>query len=78
MSVQKPIIINQAELAWEGWDDPVIADKSGIRWKLLVSGERGPSSGLVPGVAEVHPVRGFPFTTTNLTRPITSSAALVI
>ncbi len=23
MSVQKPIIIDQADLAWEGWDDPV-------------------------------------------------------
>ena len=60
MSVQKPIIINQAELAWEGWDDPVIADKSGIRWKLLVTGERGPSSGLVTGVAEVPPGTRLP------------------
>ena len=52
MSGQKPIIINQAELAWEGWDDPAIAAKSQIRWKILVSGELGPSSGLVTGVAE--------------------------
>ena len=26
-----------------------------MRWKLLVSGERGPSAGLVTGVAEVAP-----------------------
>lgn len=52
MSGEKPIIINQAEFAWEGWDDPAIAAKSQIRWKVLVSGERGPSSGLVTGVAE--------------------------
>lgn len=52
MSGEKPIIINQAEFAWEGWDDPAIAANSQIRWKVLVSGERGPSSGLVTGVAE--------------------------
>ena len=52
MSEQKPIIINQAELAWEGWEDAVIAAKSAIRWKILISGERGPSSGLVMGIAE--------------------------
>ena len=53
MNEQKPIIIDQAELAWEGWDDPDLAAKSEIRWKLLVTGERGPSSGLVMGVAGV-------------------------
>ena len=55
MSVQKPIIINQAALAWEGWEDADLAAKSAIRWKLLVTGERGPSSGLVMGVAEFPP-----------------------
>ena len=52
MSDQKTIIINQAVLAWEGWDDAAIAAKSEIRWKILISGERGPSSGLVMGIAE--------------------------
>ena len=31
----------------EGWDDAEIAAKSAIRWKILISGERGPSAGLV-------------------------------
>ena len=61
MNVQKPIIIDQAELAWEGWDDPDLAAKSEIRWKLLVTGERGPSSGLVTGVAEFPPDTRLPF-----------------
>lgn len=55
MSNLKPIIINQSELEWEGWDDPVIAAKSPIRWKLLITGERTPSNGLVMGIAEIPP-----------------------
>ena len=55
MDAQRPIFINQTELEWEGWDDPEIAAKSPIRWKLLITGERGPSSGLVMGIAEVPP-----------------------
>ncbi len=55
MNNLKPIIINQSELEWEGWDDPVIDAKSPIRWKLLITGERTPSSGLVMGIAEVPP-----------------------
>ena len=51
----KPIIINQSELEWETWDDPDIAAKSPIRWKLLITGERGPSSGIVTGIAELPP-----------------------
>ena len=60
MSLQKPIIIDQAELAWEGWEDADLAAKSEIRWKLLVTGERGPSSGLVTGVAEFPPGTRLP------------------
>ena len=52
MSTLKPIVINQTEQSWEGWDDAEIAAKSAIRWKLLISGERGPSAGLVNGIAE--------------------------
>ena len=48
----KSIIINNAALPWEGWDDAELAAKSAIRWKILISGERGPSSGLVTGMAE--------------------------
>ncbi len=60
MSVQKPIIINEAKLTWEGWDTPVIAAESSIRWKLLITGERGPSSGLVTGIAECPPGSRLP------------------
>ena len=55
MNSQKSIIIDQAELDWEGWEDADLAAKSEIRWKLLVTGERGPSSGLVMGIAEFPP-----------------------
>ena len=52
MSTLKPIVINQTEQSWEGWEDASIAAKSAIRWKILISGERGPSAGLVNGIAE--------------------------
>ena len=52
MCTLKPIVINQTEQSWEGWDDAEIAAKSAIRWKILISGERGPSAGLVNGIAE--------------------------
>ena len=52
MNHPEPIIISEAELDWEGWDDPTIAAEHPNRWKLLITGERGPSSGLVTGIAE--------------------------
>ena len=55
MSNLRPMIVNQSELEWEGWEDPEIAAKSPIRWKLLITSERGPSSGLVTGIAEIPP-----------------------
>ena len=56
MNKQKPIILNQAELDWEGWDGPsVVAVEGPLRWKILVSGERGPSSRLTTGIAEMTP-----------------------
>ena len=54
MRALKPVV-DQAALEWEGWDDPAIAARSAVRWKLLVSGERGPSAGLVTGVGEIAP-----------------------
>lgn len=51
----KPVIINQAELEWESWEDPEIATKSPIRWKLLISSDRCQSSGIVTGIAEIPP-----------------------
>ena len=55
MNKQKPIILNQAELDWETWDDPDLAAKSPVRWKILISGERDPSSQLSTGIAEMTP-----------------------
>ncbi|MXY99691.1 cupin domain-containing protein [Candidatus Poribacteria bacterium] len=55
MNIQRPIILNEAELDWETWDDPELAAKSPVRWKILISGERGPSSQLSTGIAEMTP-----------------------
>ena len=55
MPALKPVIVDQAALDWEGWDDPAVAARSAMRWKLFVSGDRGPSAGLVTGVGEIAP-----------------------
>ena len=55
MNKQKPIILNQAELDWEGWDGPGVAAEGPLRWKILISGERGPSGRLTTGIAEMIP-----------------------
>ena len=60
MNKQKPIILNEAELDWETWDDPDLAAKSLVRWKILISGERGPSSQLSTGIAEMTPGTPLP------------------
>ena len=55
MGEQKAVIVNHTELDWESWAHPGLAASSPVRWKLLVAGERGPSSGLVTGIAELPP-----------------------
>ena len=55
MNEQKPLILNQAELGWETWDGPDFTAQSPLRWKILISGERGPSSRLTTGIAEMAP-----------------------
>jgi len=55
VSTQRPVMVNQAEVDWESWDDPEVAARSRVRWKLLIAGERGASCGLVTGVLEVPP-----------------------
>lgn len=52
---RRSVIVDQAAVDWEGWDGPTVAVRSAVRWKLLVDGERGPSVGLVTGVAEIAP-----------------------
>jgi len=50
---RRSVIVDQAAIDWESWDDPSVAAQNTGRWKLLVDGERGPSGGLVTGVAEI-------------------------
>ena len=55
MAALKPVVVDQAALQWEGWDDPAVAARSAVRWKVLISGDCGWSAGLVTGVAEIAP-----------------------
>ena len=55
MNTTKATIVDQADLYWKGWSDADMATKSGIRWKLLIAGERTESVGLCTGIAEVPP-----------------------
>ena len=55
MNTRKPVIVDQATLDWEGWRDTSCATKRAIRWKLLITGERTESSGLVTGIAQLPP-----------------------
>ena len=55
VSAQRPVVVNQAELDWESWEDTEVAARSPVRWKLLIAGERGPSAGFVAGIGEVPP-----------------------
>ena len=55
MSTPKPAFVDQAALKWESAEDSGLATGKGIRWKLLVTGERTGSEGLVTGIAEIAP-----------------------
>ena len=55
MNTPKPAVVDQATLDWEGWSDASLASRSEVRWKLLVTGERTASRGLVTGVAQLAP-----------------------
>ena len=69
----RPVIIDQADLPWEGWEDTDVAARSAIRWKLLIAGERTESAGIVTGIAEVsRRASGSCCITTGRKRPITS------
>ena len=43
------------ELPWETWDDPDLAARSPLRWKLAFSGPRTPTGALSMGLAEFPP-----------------------
>jgi mannose-6-phosphate isomerase-like protein (cupin superfamily) len=51
MGSSKPVVVQEAELPFEGWDDAPGA----VRWRTLISGDRTPTSSLTVGVAELQP-----------------------
>ena len=51
----RPAIVDQADLEWEGGEDAGLAVGEGVRWKLLIAGERTGTRGLATGIAEIAP-----------------------
>jgi quercetin dioxygenase-like cupin family protein len=49
------MLIALEELPWETWDDPGMADRSGVRGKLVFSGRRTPTGAMSVGLAEIGP-----------------------
>jgi quercetin dioxygenase-like cupin family protein len=43
------------DLAWETWDDPDLRARSALRWRLIFSGSRTPTTGISMGLAELAP-----------------------
>jgi len=60
MNTPKPFIVDQAMLDWECWRDASAASESAIWWKLLVTGERSQSQGIVTGLAVLPPGAELP------------------
>jgi mannose-6-phosphate isomerase-like protein (cupin superfamily) len=48
----KPIALDEADLAQDGWDDPV---RGRLRWRTLFSKGKTPSESMTCGVAEFQP-----------------------
>jgi quercetin dioxygenase-like cupin family protein len=42
-------------LPWETWDDPDLAARSAVRWQLILSGSRTPTTAMSMGMAEIAP-----------------------
>ncbi len=49
------IIRREADQQWESSEDAEADALSGVRWKLLISGERTPTAELIMGIAEIAP-----------------------
>ena len=49
------MMVDPDELPWESWDDPALAARSKVRWKLIFSGRRTPTEALSFGLAEFPP-----------------------
>ena len=51
MTLKKPIIVSEADLPFEQWQD---AQKKGsVRWKTIFGGATGPTVGVTCGIAEI-------------------------
>ena len=48
----EPLALDEADLAEEGWDDPV---RGRLRWRTLFSKGMTPTAGMTCGVAELRP-----------------------
>lgn len=55
MDMRRPVIVDQATLGWESWRDTTIVRRSPFHWKLLITGERTGSTGLVTGIGRLSP-----------------------
>jgi quercetin dioxygenase-like cupin family protein len=43
------------EVSWETWDDPNLAARSPVRWRLIFSGRRTPTQAMSMGLSELAP-----------------------
>ncbi len=50
MGPPAPLVIQEADVPLEGWDDPV---RGVVTWRTLISADRTPTEALTLGVAEV-------------------------
>ncbi len=55
MQPEASSIVNPDDTAWESWSDPDIRARSAIRWKLLLTRDRTPSTGMTLGLLEIPP-----------------------
>ena len=55
MQPEASIIVNPDDTAWESWSDPALRARSAIRWKLLLTQDRTPTSSMTLGLLEIPP-----------------------
>jgi mannose-6-phosphate isomerase-like protein (cupin superfamily) len=51
----EPVVVNESERSWETWPEEQAAERGGVWWKTLISGDLTPSDALTLGVARVPP-----------------------
>lgn len=53
--VSEPVIVDSASLEWEAWPAALRAERGGVLWKTLLSGDRTSTDTLTLGVATLAP-----------------------